>query len=377
MSVRVPATSPATPKHQQLRDRLLAAIEAGRYRPGQLFPTEAEIAAAEGLSRNTVRQALADLERRGLIQRIRGKGTIVGGGPDAAAPTRLQDFVLIVPDVESGFYASLHKGFMDETRKAGRQVVVCDTNNDINLQANTFFQLMDRGIGGVALVPASAGAPAAHQVRQLQAAGVPVVLLHRPVEGVAAPLVGLNYDDVGYRAARRLIDAGHRRLACFYGYGDTAMHQYHAGIVRGLSEAGLRLNPDHEFVGRHPGLPFPQGLVSDLEAYLDRLLAESKDTRPTAVWCSYDPYAELIISMLNDRGATVPGDLSVLSLGGAWRGSVGAMRLDAITVDEAKGGQDAARLLAEIDRGERPVHDRAVVPLELGVHAGQTLRQID
>ncbi|HYZ52320.1 MAG TPA: GntR family transcriptional regulator, partial [Streptosporangiaceae bacterium] len=43
--------------YRQLASDLRRAITAGRYPPGQRLPTEAELVAATGLSRQTVRRA--------------------------------------------------------------------------------------------------------------------------------------------------------------------------------------------------------------------------------------------------------------------------------------------------------------------------------
>jgi GntR family transcriptional regulator len=56
------------------RDRLRAEITAGELTPGQRLGAEREIAERLGMSRSTIRAALADLERGGAIRRVRGRG---------------------------------------------------------------------------------------------------------------------------------------------------------------------------------------------------------------------------------------------------------------------------------------------------------------
>ncbi|ANY09070.1 GntR family transcriptional regulator [Pseudonocardia sp. HH130630-07] len=66
----------AQPKHEQLR-HLLAGQIADRYSPGDPFPSERQLCQDHGLSRVTVRAAIGQLERDGLLSRVRGKGTYV------------------------------------------------------------------------------------------------------------------------------------------------------------------------------------------------------------------------------------------------------------------------------------------------------------
>ena len=65
------------PFYYQLQEILKLEIEAGRWAPGDLMPSEADVEAALGVSRTVVRQALAVLEADGQVFRVKGKGTIV------------------------------------------------------------------------------------------------------------------------------------------------------------------------------------------------------------------------------------------------------------------------------------------------------------
>jgi GntR family transcriptional regulator len=70
--------------YARLRDELQAEILGGRLRPGDRLPSENELSTAHGVSRITVRQALADLQTAGLILRLQGKGAFVA--PPHASP---------------------------------------------------------------------------------------------------------------------------------------------------------------------------------------------------------------------------------------------------------------------------------------------------
>jgi DNA-binding GntR family transcriptional regulator len=65
----------SAPAYQTLRDALSAEIAAGRYRDGTRLPTESELVAQHGLSRQTVRRAFQDLVAEGAVYRVPGRGT--------------------------------------------------------------------------------------------------------------------------------------------------------------------------------------------------------------------------------------------------------------------------------------------------------------
>lgn len=65
------------PLYHQLKEVLRAQIQSGTWGPGDAIPNENLIAQDYGLSRGTVREAMDDLVRDGLLTRQRGKGTFV------------------------------------------------------------------------------------------------------------------------------------------------------------------------------------------------------------------------------------------------------------------------------------------------------------
>lgn len=65
------------PLYSQLKELLRTRILDGTYPPHSRMPSESELGQAHGVSRITVRQALGDLQKEGLIFKIHGKGTFV------------------------------------------------------------------------------------------------------------------------------------------------------------------------------------------------------------------------------------------------------------------------------------------------------------
>jgi GntR family transcriptional regulator len=65
------------PLYYQLQELIKEQIESGVWSPGDLLPSEPELARGLGVSRVVVRQALAILEDDRQIVRVRGRGTFV------------------------------------------------------------------------------------------------------------------------------------------------------------------------------------------------------------------------------------------------------------------------------------------------------------
>lgn len=105
---------PRIPLYYQLMQLFRQQIEEGEYQPGDSFPSENELCERFGVSRPTVRQALNELVREGLLHRVKGKGTFV------SAPKIQQDFmqklVSFTEEMEQ-------KGLKGTTRVLSLQVV--------------------------------------------------------------------------------------------------------------------------------------------------------------------------------------------------------------------------------------------------------------
>lgn len=65
------------PLYLQLKEILVKKIKEGELRIGEKLPSERELCETYNVSRITVRQALAELSKEGMINRSHGKGTFV------------------------------------------------------------------------------------------------------------------------------------------------------------------------------------------------------------------------------------------------------------------------------------------------------------
>jgi DNA-binding FadR family transcriptional regulator len=63
----------------QVADRIVQAIREGRLKPQDKLPSERELGERFGVSRPTVREALAGLELAGVVRSYKGSGTVIVG----------------------------------------------------------------------------------------------------------------------------------------------------------------------------------------------------------------------------------------------------------------------------------------------------------
>ncbi len=66
-----------SPLYRQIMALLTRGLQAGEWKPGELIPSESELAVRFGVSQGTVRKAIDELAAESLLVRKQGRGTFV------------------------------------------------------------------------------------------------------------------------------------------------------------------------------------------------------------------------------------------------------------------------------------------------------------
>lgn len=90
-----PTTLGYRPLYRQVKELLMKRLSDGTWAPGQLLPSEPEIAAGLGVSPGTVRKALDEMSAESLLVRRQGRGTFVARHDEERI---LFQFFRLVPD---------------------------------------------------------------------------------------------------------------------------------------------------------------------------------------------------------------------------------------------------------------------------------------
>jgi GntR family transcriptional regulator len=100
-----------SPLYQQIKALILEALELGQWKPGELIPSEIELAAKYRVSQGTVRKAVDELAGENFLVRKQGRGTFVATHQEEQAQYR---FLRLEPD--SGV-----------TRTSSSKILLCAT----------------------------------------------------------------------------------------------------------------------------------------------------------------------------------------------------------------------------------------------------------
>lgn len=84
-----------SPLYQQIKVLILTSLQTGEWKPGELIPSEMELAVRFGVSQGTVRKAIDELATENLVMRRQGKGTFVATHAEQQVQYR---FLRLMPD---------------------------------------------------------------------------------------------------------------------------------------------------------------------------------------------------------------------------------------------------------------------------------------
>jgi len=102
VSPHASAAVPARAPYARVKQHLKQGLASGRWPPGALMPSEAELVLEFGVSRMTVNRALRELQAEGLVARSQGVGTF-------AAPLHRVASTLTIRDLQEEIAARGHR----------------------------------------------------------------------------------------------------------------------------------------------------------------------------------------------------------------------------------------------------------------------------
>jgi GntR family transcriptional regulator len=168
------------PAAQRVLARLQDQIGDGRLRPGARLGAERDLAIELGVSRSTVRQALAALEAAGAVRRVPGRG----GGTFVSGRKVERDLSRVV-----GVPALLRaQGMTSGSRVVGTGIVAADEATQAALSLSAGSYVLD-----VVRIRLADGIPISLEHAQFPASRFPG-LLERPLGGSLYDLLAEHYD---------------------------------------------------------------------------------------------------------------------------------------------------------------------------------------
>ena len=360
--------------YEQISDAIMAQILSGTFSFDTPICTEAELMERFGVSRITVRHALALLENQGILLRKRGVGSFVN--PDVyqqqavpgsvsapqAKSNRVFAFVLPFNIARTGLTGTLQEAtdYLN-ARDCFTSIYISGESGD---SRGRFIlqRLIQMDVAGVAYYPYTSDIHL-EALNELMFSGRSVVLMDLPSR--CAHLPSVTSDNLGgeRELVHHLTGLGHSRIAFLSGIPVTAretLGDRYSGYLLGLADAGLRPDPGLVFTGMTASaraLPdsAPGSMASVLQAF--------RKKGATAIVCEHDEMAYYVLQCCRQLGIRVPEEFSVCGFDdNEWAVMLPNRRTTTIAQDWPAIGKAVAELLYSGMENPLSIHSPVVVP---------------
>ncbi len=287
--------SPYQSRATQVAEYFLELARTGQW--GERLPPERLLAAQTGVSRDTVRAALAILQEKGVVTERRRAGTRIRKAASAGRTGPYTVGILVAMRMDYASYRTI--SWVDGLRRLLYQKnVVAETYDGYAHKPNFFRTISTRTRHDAWVV----FYPPPEALKWSLRSGVRAIMASTVDPTLGLPSVDIHYRAVCHHAAGRLAALGHRRLALILHRREWgADKESAAGFLEGAAaHPEVTANIYH-----HNGTP--EGICE----LTDRLLAMKQ--RPTGWITAVAPHSLTILMHLQRRGVAVPGEISLIA----------------------------------------------------------------
>jgi len=207
---------------------------------------------------------------------------------------------VLIPDLENVFCTSIVANIENTLQRAGYSSLICDYREDPALEREKLEFLARKAVDGFIYLPL--GNQEALVSRLLERS-TPVILIDRPLPGLACDTVLVDNLNAAYGAIEHLINQGHRRIGIIAGPGGIYTAQERLKGYRRVHE-DFDLSIESELI-----LEGDYSLESGYRL-MDRLLKRARP--PSAVFVTNYEMTLGAIMALNESPIRVPDDISII-----------------------------------------------------------------
>jgi len=213
---------------------------------------------------------------------------------------------VIVPRIDSNFFASVIRGIEEELYPHRYNVIICQTHEDEKREIENINTLLNAQVDGILMSVSNVSSENDRVIKRVVDKKVPLVFFDRKknIEGVSS--VTINDYDVAYSATQHLIDEGCKRIAHITGDKTLEIFQNRfKGYKQAVIDNGLYFEEDYVF---HTKSSLESGSMA-----VTKFLGLKNP--PDAIFSSSDFAALGAIQELTAQGLKIPEDFCVVGFG--------------------------------------------------------------
>lgn len=261
-----------------------------------------------GVSATTVSRVLSgksyvsEETRQKVMEAVRKTGYSPNVMARSLKMGRSNTIALLVPDIQNLIFPMITRGVEDTARKNGYTIILCNTDEDSEVEENYINKMKTRLADGFIVCSML---PDSHHIRNLRREGFPLVLVNRfyPQDEGKIDIVAVDNYKASYHATDYLIRTGKKNIALALGRDKLYLYSERLRGYRAALE-------DH-------GISFREELImrettGNESFYNQTCRLMQSEYRPDAIFATSDPTAFVILHALHELEVKIPQEISVL-----------------------------------------------------------------
>ena len=337
----------STPLYLQIVDDLCRQIALGKLRPGEKIRSQSDLANIYGVSLITVKKALWEMTKDGMLYSRVGKGTYVSEESPLTERREFKSIGFVLTDMKSPFFSRILHSVEQRAGTMGFSLMLSSSENKIEKEEYLIQDFRDIGVRGLIIASMDHIYKANPVIRQLEKERFPYVM----VSYITDPdicFVGTDHEEGGYMATDHLIKSGYKKVGYINGEeGNLCGDERKKGYLRALNAHAIPYNSQYEY-----RLPLG-GEWHDYDSGYQvgkRVLQQSD--RPEAVFAYNDLVALGFQKAIMAGGMKVPQDLAVVGFDNIDSSATTSVPLTTINQPTDKIGMLAVDVLYHKCRGD-------------------------
>lgn len=251
---------------------------------------------------------------------------------------------VIVPDIANPFFGEVIKGISDVAEEYSVSLLFCNTDEKLEKELKYLELFKTNKIIGLIITPM--GDQMKYNMEylyQLEALGVPIVLLDRGINLTHFNSVFVNNTSGAFDAVNALINEGHKDIAIISGpMSSKPGRERFFGYENALLNNGLEVNKEFVF---HGNFKFDSGY--NLTKKILKL-----ENRPTAIFASNNMMAQGSVKAILEEGLKIPEDMAFVSFDDVDMFEILNMNISTVSRPTSEMGKVAAEMLFDLIQNE-------------------------
>ena len=329
-------------KYRKLYNWGRTLIVSGVIKNNEKFPSEHVLEKKFGYSRQTVRNALNQLEKEGLISRVRGSGTYVSYKNNEEDREK-KHIGLILSYFSDYLFPQVYEGIKSVLEERGFAIDVAVTKNRLNDEAIYLEGFLKANVSGLIIegTRSSFPNPNIRLYKEIEKRNIPTIFIHNHYSNQNFSSIEMSDTQTGYELTKYLIKKGHKRIGGMFKYDDIQGQERYKGFIECLSDYGIKFDEDYVRWYATKDMEEKQSSKTFLKMY-----RKTKDC--TAMIMYNDEIAYSYLNFLEEKAISVPRDLSMVSFDDARLAEHGDLKILSAVHPKFELGRLAAKNLLKM-----------------------------